>query len=194
MLPQIAHHPARSVALRARVVFAPYMHRQIARSPKRSVALRARVISALFVHRAHMPPQIADFPGRVVALRARVSARLSKLFHHPVAVAGEEVHSILSRATREATVAEMDRIPNVRVGWTFGLHRCIRKAQALRFSYRSLPSTMFEISTGDLTGSFLQLDNKACSLGILVAQHDAHLFVACWPVSTGYERTPWTFY
>ena len=50
-----------------------------------------------------------------------------------------------------STVAEMDRIPTVRVGWTFGLHRCIRKTQALRFrfSYRSLcHSTMFETSTG----------------------------------------------
>jgi hypothetical protein len=44
--------------------------------------------------------QKAGVPGLVGALRARVSARLSKLFHHPVAVAGEEVHSILSR--REA--------------------------------------------------------------------------------------------
>jgi hypothetical protein len=51
-----------------------------------------------------------------------------------------------------STVLEMwNRMPNVRVGWTCGLHRCIRKTQTRRFSYRSLTSTIFEISTGDLT-------------------------------------------
>jgi hypothetical protein len=52
----------------------------------------------------------------------------------------------------------MDRMPNVRVGWTCGLHRCIRKTQALRFSDRSLTSTMFvknEIS-GDLKNNTLR--------------------------------------
>jgi hypothetical protein len=73
----MARLPKRSVALRARVVFALLMHRahmlpQNVRSPERSVALRARVVSALLVHHAHMLPQIADFPGLVVALRARV--------------------------------------------------------------------------------------------------------------------------
>jgi hypothetical protein len=154
MRPQSARRPERSVALRARVVSALLVYRahmpaQIARLPERSVALRARVVSALLVHHAHMRPQMARLPERSVALRARVSARLSKLFHHPVVLwlaSGGPLN--LSRATRESTVAEMDRIPNVRVGWTFGLHRCICKAQALRFSYCSLPSTMFEISTG----------------------------------------------
>ena len=107
MRPQHVRMPERSVALRARVVSALLVYRahmpaQVVRCPERSVALRARLVSALLVHRALMLPQIADVPGLVVALRARVSARLSKLFHHPVAVAGEEVHSILSRATRKA--------------------------------------------------------------------------------------------
>ena len=64
------------------------MPRQMFRSPERSVALRARVVSALLVYRAHMRPQMVRLPESSVALRARVSARL-KLFHHPVAVAGE---------------------------------------------------------------------------------------------------------
>jgi hypothetical protein len=29
-----------------------------------------------------------------------------------------------------STVAEMDRMPHVRVGWVCGLHRCIRKQDA----------------------------------------------------------------
>ena len=111
------------------------MPAQMVRLPELSVALRARVVSALPVHRAHMRPQRADVPGLVVALRARVSARLSKLFHHPVA--GEERSTQYCRDRRErSTVVEMDRMPNVRVGWTCELHCCIRKTQALRFSYR----------------------------------------------------------
>jgi hypothetical protein len=40
----------------------------------------------------------------------------------------------------------MDRMPHIRGGWICGLHRCIRKTQTLRFSYRSsLTSTLFEI-------------------------------------------------
>ena len=103
------------------------------------------------MHRAYMRPQMARLPERSVALRARVSARLSQLFHHPVVVAGEGVHSIFENDARRSTVAaEMDRMPDVRVGWTCGLHRCICKTQTLLFSYRSLTSTMFEI-LGDLT-------------------------------------------
>jgi hypothetical protein len=64
------------------------MRPQIARLPKRSVALRARMVSALLMHHAHMPRQVGRLPKRSVALQARVSARLRKLFHHPVA--GEE--------------------------------------------------------------------------------------------------------
>jgi hypothetical protein len=129
MRPEITRSPKRSIALRTRVVFAlivhrAYMHRQIARSPKRSLALRARVVSALLVHRAHMRPQRADVPGLVGALRARVSVRLSKLFHHPVSAVcgcGEDEATFSSRATPRSTVVEMGRMPNVRVGWTFGL-------------------------------------------------------------------------
>ena len=51
-----------------------------------------------------------------------------------------------------STVAEMDRMPHVRVGWICGLHRCIRKTQTLRLSYRPLTSTLFEI-LGVLTKS-----------------------------------------
>ena len=82
----------------------------------------------------------------VVALRARVPARLSKLFHHPVV--GEEFGVLLNfvvESDATSTVAEMDRMPHVRVGWICGLHRCIRKTQTLRFSYRPLTSTLFEI-------------------------------------------------
>jgi hypothetical protein len=50
-----------------------------------------------------------------------------------------------------STVAEMARMPKVRVGWTCGLHRCIRKTQTLRSSYLSLTATMFEKSRGDPT-------------------------------------------
>jgi hypothetical protein len=138
-----------------------------------------------------MPAQIARRPKRSVALRARVSARLSQLFHHPVVVVGEEVHSIFESDARRSTVAEMDRMPDVRVGWTCGLHRCICKTQTLRFSYRSLTSTMFEI-LGDLT--------KKLSLTVLAAhriqvkQHDAHLFMARWPVSAGIGKYPLIFY
>jgi hypothetical protein len=61
-----------------------------------------------------------------------------------------------------------------------------------------LPSTMFEINE-DLIKSntqhamSIQLDDSLLPR-IIVAQYGAHLFVACWPVSAGYERTPWTFY
>ena len=121
MRPQIARLPKRSVALRARVVFALLVHHanmrpKMARLPKRSVALRARVVSALLMHRAHMPPQIADVPGLVIALRTRVPARLSKLFHHPVV--GEEFGVLLNfvvESDATSTVAEMDRMPKVRV-------------------------------------------------------------------------------
>jgi hypothetical protein len=52
------------------------MPAQIARSPKRSVALRARVVFALLVHHAHMRPQSARLPERSGALRARVVSAL----------------------------------------------------------------------------------------------------------------------
>jgi hypothetical protein len=111
----MARLPKRSVALRARVVFALLMHHahmrpQMARLPKRSVALRARVISALLMHRAQMPAQIARLPERSVALRARVSARLGKLFHHPVAMAEERGPLNFVESDARSTVAEMDRM------------------------------------------------------------------------------------
>jgi hypothetical protein len=136
------------------------------RSPERSVALRARVVSALLVHRAHVLSQMFRSPERSVALRAHVSARLSKLFHHPVAGEDRGPLNFVRARTSDArsTVAEMDRIPNVRVGWTFGLQRCIRKTQALRFSFRSLPSTRFEISTGSISNKNIQLYIKTRSL------------------------------
>jgi len=40
-------------------------------------------------------------------------------------------------------------MPKVRVVWTCGLHRCIRKTQTLRSSYLSSTSTMFDISRAD---------------------------------------------
>ena len=139
MLPQIARLPERSVALRARVVSAllvnhAHMPTQHVRMPERSVALRARVVSALLVHRAQVSAQLARIPERSVALRARVSARLGKLFHHPVAMAEERGPLNFVESDARSTVAEMGRMPNVRVGWICGLHRCIRKTQTLRFS------------------------------------------------------------
>jgi hypothetical protein len=41
----------------------------MAHLPERSVALRARVVFALLVHRAHMYAQTARLPKRSVALR-----------------------------------------------------------------------------------------------------------------------------
>ena len=58
-----------------------HMRPQMVRLPKRSVALRARVVFALLVHRAHMRPQIARPPSRVVALRARVVSALLVHLH-----------------------------------------------------------------------------------------------------------------
>ena len=72
---------------------------------------------------------------------------LSKLFHHPVA--GEEFGVLLNlvvESDARSTVAEMDRMPHVRVGWDCGLHRCIRKTQTLRLSYRPLTSTILGVS------------------------------------------------
>jgi hypothetical protein len=59
---------------------------------------------------------------------------------------GEEFGVLLNlvvESDARSTVAEMDRMPHVRV--ICGLHRCICKTQTLRLSNRSLTSTLFEI-------------------------------------------------
>ena len=83
---------------------------------------------------AHLPP------------RAQLRAK-----HSPATQArgAEEFLPLSFNVTvlERSTVAEMARMPKVRVGRTCGLHRCICKTQTLRSSYCSLASRKFHVAT-----------------------------------------------